>query len=108
MDIYNMTYEEAVRIRPLADRVLVQRITDPEEFSGLVWAPDVARGASTLCKVVAVGPGRLNKHGNINPCEVQPGSIVRIGPWTDWERGEFAFIQEGDIRLVYDESYIDA
>jgi chaperonin GroES len=55
---------------------------------------------STWGQVVAVGPGKRGKHGELIPCDVREGDVVIFGPYNDLEMEDLVMIQEADIRLV--------
>ena len=88
-----------MNVRPLNDRILVQRLPSLAE-TGLIIRPEVAQEASTRWLVMAVGPGKRGKRGQRIPCDVKPGDTVVLGPYNDYEQGDLAMFQEGDVRYV--------
>ena len=86
-------------VRPLNDRIYVKKLP-AVEYSGLLVIPDVAQEPSTRWEVLAVGPGKRGKRGERIPCDVKPGDVVVLGPYNDFEDGQTALFQEGDIRYV--------
>ena len=64
------------RIRPLADRVLVEPIEEKEVRKGGIVIPDSAKEKPQEGKVIAVGPGKLDDEGNKIPMTVKKGNRV--------------------------------
>ena len=95
-------------IRPLDARVLVRRISAPPP-SALIIVPEMAVPDSQIGEVVAVGPGKRLEDGSRLPLEVQPGDLVRWGPYNDMELGDdLVMIQEGDIRYKFEPGTVEA
>ena len=65
-----------MRIRPLNDRILVVRIAEEQKTSGGIIIPDTAREKPQQGRVVAVGPGRLDKNGNRLEMQVKVGDTI--------------------------------
>jgi chaperonin GroES len=75
--------EETDKIRPLTDRVLIEKI-EPEEVSkgGIIIPKTVEdRALSWHAKVKAVGPSRVLKNGERAPVDVKDGDMVIIGSY---------------------------
>ena len=73
-------------VAPLLDRVLVQRIKAETKTAGGVLLPESAVKELNEAKVLAVGPGLLDKKGNRLPMSVQSGDKVLIPQvCTSWE-----------------------
>ena len=68
-------------IKPLGDRVLVQRLetTEEEKTSGGIYIPDTAKEKPQRGKVFAVGPGRMNDEGKLLPMNVKAGDGCSSG-----------------------------
>lgn len=86
-------------IRPLRDGIYVKKLP-AAKLSELIIIPDVAQPESTRWEVLAVGPGKRGKKGQIIPCDVKVGDVVVLGPYIDYEAGQHAIFMEGDIRYV--------
>ena len=65
-----------MKIRPLNDRILVQRLEEEQKTKGGIIIPDSAKEKPAEGKVVAVGPGRLNKKGDRIAMELKAGDVV--------------------------------
>ena len=72
-------------VKPLADRVLLQRIEEAEEIKGGIIIPDSAKEAPQHGNVVAVGPGKLNDNGQLETIELQPGDHILYQKYTGQE-----------------------
>jgi chaperonin GroES len=70
----------AVKVRPLHDRVIVNRLAQEEETSkGGIIIPDNAKEKPHEGQVVAVGPGRRADDGKIVPPDVEKGDRILFG-----------------------------
>lgn len=93
-------------IRPLHDRVLVERLEEEEKTAGGIIIPDSAKEKPTKGKIVAVGKGARNERGEIVPLEVQEGDTVLFAKWGGQEikldGKEFLILKESDIIAIED------
>jgi chaperonin GroES len=103
----NIRQQREINIRPLHDRIVVQRIEPEEEVRGGIIIPDTAKEKSDQAEVIAVGPGRLLEHGIRLPMEVKPGDRVLIGKYSGTEirvgDDEFLICRQDDILAVFSE-----
>lgn len=65
-----------MKIRPLNDRLLVQRLEEEEKTAGGIIIPDSAKEKPAEGKVVAVGPGKVNDSGDRVALQVKEGDVV--------------------------------
>lgn len=90
-----------MKIRPLNDRILVQRLEEEETTKGGIIIPDSAKEKPAEGKIVAVGNGRLNEKGERVAMEVKVGDMVLFSKYggTDVKiDGEvFLIMREDDI-----------
>jgi chaperonin GroES len=64
--------ERDMKLKPLADRLLVKRIEAKEEARGGIIIPDTAKEKPQEAEVIAVGDGKLDAKGKrIGPCPVK-------------------------------------
>lgn len=70
-----------VKFRPLHDRVLVKRIEAEERTASGLVIPDSAKEKPQQGEVIAVGPGRRLKNGEITALKVEPGQLVLFGKY---------------------------
>jgi chaperonin GroES len=75
----------AKSIRPLNDRILVQRIEAEQKTAGGILIPDNAKEKPAEGKVVAVGSGKILEDGTRRPLEVKVGDRVLFGKWSGTE-----------------------
>jgi chaperonin GroES len=74
-----------MKVRPLHDRIIVQRIEEEEQRVGGIIIPDSAKEKPQQGKVVAVGKGRIEKDGKITPLDVKAGDTVLFGKYAGQE-----------------------
>ena len=74
-----------MQVRPLRDRILVQRIEEQEQRIGGIIIPDTAKEKPQIAKVIAVGNGRVNDKGDVLPLDVKAGEYVLIGKYARTE-----------------------
>ena len=66
----------AVKLQPLADRVVVRPIEREEQTKTGIYLPDTAKEKPQEGEVIAVGPGRKSEDGNVIAMDVKVGDIV--------------------------------
>jgi len=93
-----------VNIRPLHDRVLVQRVEQEEQVRGGIIIPDTAKEKPQEAKVVAVGPGKIDDDGKRLPMDVKAGDRVLIGKYSGSEikieDDDYVILREDEILAV--------
>ncbi|MBX7196740.1 MAG: co-chaperone GroES [Sandaracinaceae bacterium] len=72
-------------IRPLHDRVLIQRVKEEEKTRGGIIIPDSAKEKPIEGKVVAVGNGKVLEDGNVRALQVKAGDRVLFGKYAGTE-----------------------
>lgn len=91
----------AVRIRPLADRIVLRRLERNEATRGGIVIPDTAKEKPQQAEVIAVGPGRMDRDGGHIPSALHRRDRVLIGRYagTDVEidGNEFVIVREDDV-----------
>ncbi len=80
-----MATQTAVRIRPLHDRVIVQRIEEGEQKVGGIIIPDTAKEKPQQGKVYAVGAGKVKDDGKRLPLDVKDGDTILFGKYSGQE-----------------------
>ena len=71
----------AKKLKPLADRLIVERIEEDNKTKGGIIIPDNAKEKSTEAMVVAVGPGKILNDGSVRPVDIKVGERVLIGKY---------------------------
>lgn len=66
----------ASKLKPLADRVIVEPVEQEEMTSSGIYVPETAKEKPQEALVVAVGPGRMLDNGERAPMEVKEGDRV--------------------------------
>jgi chaperonin GroES len=99
--VKNLKRRQAVKIRPLQDRVILKRIEEEEKSKGGIIIPDTAKETPQEGKVVAVGKGKVNEDGNVTPLDVKVNDIVLFGKYAGSEINidgeEHLIMREEDI-----------
>ena len=72
-------------LRPLHDRILVQRIEEEEQKAGSIIIPDSAKEKPQQGKVIAVGAGKADKDGKRIPLDVTNGDTILFGKYSGQE-----------------------
>src|SRR4029450_14102471 len=63
-------------LRPLRDRVLVERVQEQEQKVGGIYIPDTAQEKPQQGTVIAVGAGRVTDKGEVVPLDIRVGDTV--------------------------------
>ena len=88
-------------IRPLNDRIIVERLPEEEKTTGGIIIPDTAKEKPQMGKVLYTGQGRLTEEGKRIPLEVKKGDKVLFGKYSGTEfkiKGEeLLMMQESDV-----------
>ena len=97
-----------MKVRPLADRVLVKPLEEAAEKSaGGIIIPDTAKEKPQKGEVIAVGPGRVTEDGKTVPMNVRVGDKVLYGKYAGTEvkvdGEEHLIMPEGDILAIVEE-----
>jgi chaperonin GroES len=97
-----------MNIRPLHDRILVQRIDEGEQQVGGIIIPDSAKEKPQQGKVVAAGAGKLTDDGKRIPLDVKAGDVILFGKYagqeTKLDRDEFLILREDEVLGVIEGS----
>jgi chaperonin GroES len=90
-----------MKLRPLADRVIVRQNEAEEKTKTGIVLPDTAKEKPTKGKVIAVGPGKFDDNGKRMEIGVRNGDTVYYGKYsgTDVEVDgqKFVILRESDI-----------
>lgn len=93
-----------VKIKPLADRVVVEPMEETEEMRGGLYIPDTAKEKPMQGTVVATGPGRRTDKGELIAVELKQGDRVLYGKYSGTEvtvdGNEYLIIKESDVLAV--------
>ena len=75
----------AIKVRPLHDRIIVERLEEEEQQVGGIIIPDTAKEKPQQGKVVAVGKGKVKEDGGILPMDVKAGDTILFGKYSGQE-----------------------
>lgn len=93
-----------MKIQPLHDRIVVARLKSEEKTAGGIIIPDTAKEKPQEGKVLAVGPGRLDKDGKRIAPDVKEGDKILFTKWGGTEikmdGEELLIMKEDDILAV--------
>ena len=93
-----------MKIRPLHDRVIVERLEENERSAGGIYIPDTAKEKPMRGKVVSVGPGKALDNGQIRPVNLNVDDVVLFGKYAGTEvkidNHELLVMREEDIMGV--------
>jgi chaperonin GroES len=88
-------------IRPLRDRILVERLEEQEQRIGGIIVPDTAKEKPQQGRVVAAGKGRVNDKGEVFPLDVKAGDTVLFGKYAGVEvkldGREYLILREDEV-----------
>lgn len=82
------------KIRPLQDRIIVQRMDSEEKTAGGIYIPDSAKEKPQRGKVVAVGKGKVREDGTIQPLDLKANDVILFGKYAGTE------VKVGDDELL--------
>ncbi|MEB3245105.1 MAG: co-chaperone GroES [Vampirovibrionales bacterium] len=92
------------QLKPLGDRVVLEMIEDTNQTSGGIFIPDTAKERPQKAKVIAIGPGRRNEKGELEPMNVSIGDVVLFAKYggTDIKIDgvELKILSEKDILAI--------
>jgi chaperonin GroES len=93
-----------MKIRPLGDKVLVERVEAESKTAGGIVLPDTAKEKPQRGKVVSVGEGKLLEDGTRREVQVKKGDLVLFtsyaGSDIKIDGKEYLIMDESDIMAV--------
>jgi chaperonin GroES len=93
-----------MKVRPLHDRLLIERIEEEETTKGGIIIPDTAKEKPQEGRVVAAGPGKVTEDGKVLPLDVKKGDRVLFSKYAGTEikieGEEHLIVREDDILAV--------
>ena len=91
----------AMKIRPLHDRILVERLEEQEVKRGGIIIPDTAKEKPQQGKVIAAGTGKVKDDGKRTPLDVKEGDTILFGKYSGQE-----IKVDGDEHLIMREDEV--
>ncbi|MEJ2049915.1 MAG: co-chaperone GroES [Calditrichota bacterium] len=93
-----------MKLKPLADRVVVKPIEEDDKTPGGIILPDTAKEKPMRGDIVAVGPGNYNDKGERVKMDVKKGDVVIYGKYsgTDFKMNDqdYLILRESDILAI--------
>jgi chaperonin GroES len=94
----------ALKLRPLADRLVVEPVEREEITSSGIYVPETAKEKPQEGKVIAVGPGRRDDQGERIPMDVAKGDRVLFakygGTEVKLEDKKYLILKESDVLAI--------
>ena len=95
-------------LRPLHDRILVERLEEGEQKIGGIIIPDSAKEKPQQGKVIAAGSGKVKDDGKRIPLDVKSGDLILFGKYSGQEikleGDEFLIMREDEVLAVIEGS----
>lgn len=99
--------EKKIKLKPLGNRVLVQRLEAEETLKGGIILPDSAKKKQETARVVAIGSGKKLEDGKTLPVPVQVGDVVLMDKYSGQEVSiddeEYMILKADDIIAIIQE-----
>jgi len=93
-----------MNVRPLHDRIIVQRIDEGEQKIGGIIIPDTAKEKPQQGKVIAAGKGKVKDDGKVVPMDVKKGDLILFGKYGGQEikldGQEYLIMREEEVLAV--------
>jgi chaperonin GroES len=90
-----------MKLTPLQDRILVERVEEEEKTKGGIIIPDTAKEKPAEGKVIAAGNGKVGEDGKRIPLEVKKGDRILFGKYSGTEvkieGTEYLIMREDDV-----------
>jgi chaperonin GroES len=90
-----------MKIKPLHDRIIVERIEEETKTAGGLIIPDTAKEKPQQGKVIAVGKGKVTEDGKVLAMDVKEGDRILFGKYSGTEvkldGKEYLIMREDDV-----------
>ncbi|HEX4347592.1 MAG TPA: co-chaperone GroES [Vicinamibacterales bacterium] len=97
-----------MNVRPLHDRIIVQRIEEGEQRVGGIIIPDSAKEKPQQGKVIAAGAGKVKDDGKRIALDVKAGDLILFGKYSGQEikldGEEYLIMREDEVLAVIDDA----
>ena len=92
-----------IKVKPLADRVVVKALEETETMRGGLYIPDTAKEKPQQGEIIAVGPGKY-EDGKLVPMSVKVGDKVLYGKYSGTEitldNEQYLILRESDVLAI--------
>ena len=96
--------KSSLKLRPLGEHVIVQRLGSAEKTKSGLYLPDSAQEKPQEGKVIAIGSGKTLKSGKTVPLAVKPGDRIIFGKYSGSEikvdDKDYVFLTEDEILAI--------
>ena len=93
-----------MKMKPLADRVVVKPLEEMEVKKGGIIIPDTAKEKPMQGEIMEIGPGRITDDGKTIGMQVKKGDRVLYGKYSGTEvsvgTDEYLIMRESDIFAI--------
>ena len=97
-----------MKVRPLHDRIIIERIDEGEQKIGGIIIPDSAKEKPQQGKVIAAGAGKTKDDGKRQPLDVKAGDTILFGKYSGQEikldGEEYLIMREDEVLAVIDDA----
>jgi len=95
-----------MKIRPLSDHIVIEPLKDKPKKGGIILPETADKERSEKGKVIAVGPGKINKEGKYIPIGVKKGDTVMFTKYAPNEvkidGKEYLVVRQDDLLAILD------
>ena len=99
---------DAKKLRPLHDRIIVERLAEDEKTTGGIIIPDSAKEKPQRGRVLAVGKGKVGEDGTVRPLDLKSGDTVLFGKYAGTEvkigTEDRLIMREDDVLAVIEQA----
>src|SRR5712691_6056412 len=96
--------ERSMNVRPLHDRIIVQRLEEGEQKIGGIIIPDSDKEKPQQGKVIAAGSGKVKDDGKRTPLDVKSGDLILFGKYSGQEikldGEEYLIMREDEVLAI--------
>ncbi len=93
-----------LKVKPLADRVVVKPLEETEQMRGGLYIPDTAKEKPQQGEIVAVGNGKVTDDGKRIDMELKVGDKVLYGKYSGTEvtidAEQYLILRESDVLAI--------
>jgi chaperonin GroES len=93
-----------MKVRPLHDRIIVQRLEEEEQQVGGIIIPDTAKEKPQQGRVIAAGKGKAKDDGKVLPLDVKEGDTILFGKYSGQEikieGDEYLIMREDEVLAI--------
>ncbi len=96
-----------MKLRPLHDRILVERVEEEAQVKGGIIIPDSAKEKPQQGKVIAVGNGKRQEDGSIAPLDVKAGDRILFAKYAGTEvkidNSDYLIFREDEVLAILED-----